>query len=155
MRYTVRRLLMVNVAVAATWAWLVYLFDRGSAYRIEEKTLTAIVMALGLPAALSVLAALTLGAGPRRRWALRACLVLHLGLMTLLCATPLLLMGYYRLAQPAKLSPSRMVFLRLAIAPCAVISLGYGTGYLLLIVPRGHRDGCGPRSRGRERALPR
>ncbi len=137
MRYTVRRLLMVNVAVAATWAWLVYLFDRESAYRIEEKTLMAVAVAIGLPAALSLLAALAFGAGPRRGWAFRTCLALHLGLMTLLCATPLLLMDYDRLAHPAKLSPSRMAFLGMAIGPCAVMTLVYGAGYLLLVFPPG------------------
>lgn len=135
MRFTVRRLLIANVVLATGLAWMAYLFDRDSAYRTAEKGLAVFVVALGVPAVV-----MGLSAG-RRRGLFRAAVAAHLGLMALICAAPLLLIGYFRVYHPLKVSPGRMAWLGMAIGPCAGMTLLYGAGCLFVAFPpRRRRD---------------
>jgi hypothetical protein len=122
---SVRRWMAVNGAIAVGMIWFGYLIDRESAYRVEAKYATVLGVVLGLPASLMVLSRMVLGPGPRRDSAIRACLRLHVGLMLLVCSTPLLLLGYYRVAHPGKILSHRMAFLRLSFGPCAAMAAIY------------------------------
>jgi hypothetical protein len=142
LRFTIRQMLLANIGLSASLAWLLYLFswprsfppgahfDRDSTYRTQ--LLITPVVALGIPA-LMICAAVVLGNAEIRHRAVKASLAFHCACMSLMCAAPALLLAYYRISAIAVVVPPHRWILRLAIAPCIIMSVVYGAGFLASI----------------------
>jgi hypothetical protein len=150
-RFTIRRLLLANVMVAAVITWMIYLSDGNYVEFDERKTLLSIAMAFGLPALLTLVMIGRNESEMDRARAIRAGFGLHCLLMAGFCALPVIFYGPFLLTHARSLGPSDWIFIDWTAGPPLVVAALYSLGGVLVIreASRGSAPACGRDQAGR------